>query len=608
MLDKLFNSKVRVAVLGLFFENEDKSFYVQEIIKKTGGNAANTHRELGNLEGLGVLKSEVRGNQKYFFLNKKNQFFEPLKALIRVYKGGTDAWFLMEELPNGTPMYLSGIVSNRQVRSIIRDLKFASTLSKGLIIYQNKRALIHFIKSEFDVFCNEVVDAFVRDPKWASKVDRTITKESARLFEHSNRIAKMNLSKLTNSELAKAFSDYYEQFEKTNRYAWIQVALDYGDNVFSKYMLDYLKERTSSKKGHIQVGDVFSKLTTPVRQTFAQREYEALLKILRYIAGRESLKKYFATTETRIIVKSLEQKDKKLFDMLEAHVSDFGWLGYGLIGPGWGPAYFIDILSSLVKQKLDPKKILDDLAAERQELARAHQDIERKLQIDKKHSQIFELARDFVYSKAYRKDALFHYFQTQEYIFREIGKRYYLSVNQVRFLYPHEIKNLLLGKKFDFSILNERQRYSLHYSADGGDYTNDKILVAEQAKKFVDTQRFIKEDLSNIKQLNGDCASPGKARGKCVIIDVVEDMKKMQKGNILISIATNPDLVPAIKQAAAIITDMGGITCHAAIISRELGIPCVIGTKHATKVLRDGDMVEVDATHGKVRVIEKAKR
>jgi len=66
--------------------------------------------------------------------------------------------------------------------------------------------------------------------------------------------------------------------------------------------------------------------------------------------------------------------------------------------------------------------------------------------------------------------------------------------------------------------------------------------------------------------------------------------------------------VPAIKQAAAIITDMGGITCHAAIISRELGIPCVIGTKHATKVLRDGDMVEVDATHGKVRVIEKAKR
>ena len=62
------------------------------------------------------------------------------------------------------------------------------------------------------------------------------------------------------------------------------------------------------------------------------------------------------------------------------------------------------------------------------------------------------------------------------------------------------------------------------------------------------------------------------------------------------------------KKAAGIITDEGGITCHAAIISRELGIPCVSGTRIATKVLNDGDEVEVDATHGKITVLKKAKR
>jgi len=61
------------------------------------------------------------------------------------------------------------------------------------------------------------------------------------------------------------------------------------------------------------------------------------------------------------------------------------------------------------------------------------------------------------------------------------------------------------------------------------------------------------------------------------------------------------------KKASAIVTDDGGITCHAAIVSRELGKPCIIGTKIATKVLHDGDLVEVDADNGVVRILEKAK-
>jgi pyruvate,water dikinase len=67
---------------------------------------------------------------------------------------------------------------------------------------------------------------------------------------------------------------------------------------------------------------------------------------------------------------------------------------------------------------------------------------------------------------------------------------------------------------------------------------------------------------------------------------------------------TRPEYVPLMKKAAGIITDEGGITCHAAIVSRELKIPCVIGTKIATKVLKDGDMVEVDADKGIVKILK----
>ena len=67
----------------------------------------------------------------------------------------------------------------------------------------------------------------------------------------------------------------------------------------------------------------------------------------------------------------------------------------------------------------------------------------------------------------------------------------------------------------------------------------------------------------------------------------------------------SPDFVPAMKKASAIVTDEGGITCHAAVISRELGIPCVIGTKIATKVLKDGDLIEIKANHGLIFLLDE---
>ena len=81
-------------------------------------------------------------------------------------------------------------------------------------------------------------------------------------------------------------------------------------------------------------------------------------------------------------------------------------------------------------------------------------------------------------------------------------------------------------------------------------------------------------------------------------------MKKMKAGDIMVSIQTMPELLPAMKMAAAFVTDMGGITSHAAIVSREMKTPCIVGTRIATRVLKDGDLVEVDANKGIVKIIK----
>lgn len=98
--------------------------------------------------------------------------------------------------------------------------------------------------------------------------------------------------------------------------------------------------------------------------------------------------------------------------------------------------------------------------------------------------------------------------------------------------------------------------------------------------------------------LKGLGASPGIAFGKVKIIHNLEDIIKVQKGDILVTYMTSPDLVPTMSRCGGIITDAGGLTSHAAIVSREMGIPCIVGTQNATKVLYDGQEITLDAYHG----------
>ncbi|RLG20026.1 phosphoenolpyruvate synthase [Candidatus Micrarchaeota archaeon] len=108
-------------------------------------------------------------------------------------------------------------------------------------------------------------------------------------------------------------------------------------------------------------------------------------------------------------------------------------------------------------------------------------------------------------------------------------------------------------------------------------------------------------NMSDAKVLTkGLAASPGVASGPVKIIESSKEIGKMEKGAILVTDMTTPDFVPAMKKAVGIITNSGGMTAHAAIVSREMGIPCIVGTKDATEVLKDGMMVTMDAHLGRV--------
>ena len=125
-----------------------------------------------------------------------------------------------------------------------------------------------------------------------------------------------------------------------------------------------------------------------------------------------------------------------------------------------------------------------------------------------------------------------------------------------------------------------------------------------------DPDKTLLEDAKKSNEIRGLVGHKGKAKGKVVKLSATDYRNKQKLDQllsfgsfVLVAPMTVPELVPYFKNAVAFVTDEGGITCHAAIIARELNKPCVTGTRVATQTLKDGDMVEVDADKGIVKII-----
>lgn len=114
------------------------------------------------------------------------------------------------------------------------------------------------------------------------------------------------------------------------------------------------------------------------------------------------------------------------------------------------------------------------------------------------------------------------------------------------------------------------------------------------------TEKEAKKEEQLTVLVRGLAASPGICSGPVIIIKDIDEIARVKEGDILVTGMTNPDMVPAMRKARAVVTDEGGRTCHAAIVSRELGIPCIVGSKNGTEVLKEDMIVTVDATRGVV--------
>jgi phosphohistidine swiveling domain-containing protein len=493
------------------------------------------------------------------------------------YLSNQDPWLLAEDIPD-TDFQFSQI----WLSSFVNDLKktIGRNYKKILCVYKGYSLKFYYGEKDSDQLAKHILKLILDNPVFGEKINSEIRRLSKSFKKFSERITPDFLRSLSNKELADFYKKLDDIHTELYTWGWLPNAVD----MFHANFTDYLKNIIAAKVSEDRIGQVLMTLSASPEKSIIQQEHESFLNL--------------------VWLKQNGAGQAKLDLAIRGHLDKYFYLKHLWIGRAgvYDKKYYEHEINKFIasgeradKLLAKENEVLDEVVNERKKLI-------KQLKLNKKQARIFDIYADFAVTKLIRRDAQIFWAYKMDFVFKELSRRLNITFMQSRFMFPKEVMICLKAGMVNSKLKKElvkRVKYCVYYAEKGLDI----LYFGEEAKRL---EKGLKQIASeNITQIKGQTASVGKARGKVRIINSVDDMKKMQRGDILVSIATNPDIVPAMKKAGAIVTEQGGITSHAAIVSRELRTPCVIGTKIATKVLHDGDLVEVDANQGVVRIIKK---
>lgn len=500
-----------------------------------------------------------------------------------------DPWMLGENIPNCdlffSTIWLNGFVS-------FFDRHVGRAYNKILCEYRGYNLWFYFGEKDSNEVGELISDRIINEPGYAAEVNKNIIIESDKLRAFCETIPQENLDKLSNDELWHFYKKHNDVHSEYYTWGWIPVAADMFHNNLTTKVKAYLAEigvPTNLCNTHLVT------LTQPTEKSLIAIEQEELLKIAQKIEQDNELVEMFKKNDPKDITTKLPEELK---NMLEAHRKKYFYTKHLWVSGEYSVQDYIGQLKEIVSSDISATTSLQKIEKEIEETKGERAKLMDEFEISEEWRTVLDEYGNFMVTKIYRRYAQLLAVHHMSAILKEMARRNNITEMQVRFMRPQEIEGMLKGESVDEAELLKRTEHCIYYAEKG----HEGIFIEKKAEEISKTlEREIDTDVT---ELRGETGCVGCATGKVKIIIRASDMDKMEEGDILVSIATDPDIVPAMKKAAAIVTEQGGVTSHAAIVARELNIPCVIGTKIATKVLKDGMRVMVDATQGIVTIEE----
>lgn len=410
-----------------------------------------------------------------------------------------------------------------------------------------------------------------------SKINKAIISSPNKIKELLNLIEKHSKDFISFCEthnqkrsLIDSLRLFFNHCKNIGANAMIMVALeDIIKNRLEKELLNHFKNLDEK-----ELQRIFSILSTNIKESNTLKEKKSLLQLALEVPAE------------KLVINS---------EGLKSHLEAYSWLN----------SKFLRVTPYTKEDIIERIKSITNPQEEARRIEENSKKLEKELvglvELTKDNPDLSNAVNDMqeiCFLRTNRVEAINYGCYKIYWLFEEIGKSLQIEPQKVPFLLYEEIVEAL-NQGLKINPEDRMKGYAL--IAKNGKIeilTGDNI---ESARKNFESP--IKTD-----SIKGLIASKGIAQGLVRIIKDKEEIKKINKGEILVTPMTTPDFVMAMEKSSAIVTDLGGLTSHAAIISREMNIPCIVGTGNATQLLNDGDLVVVDALEkGEVVKIDKKR-
>lgn len=365
-------------------------------------------------------------------------------------------------------------------------------------------------------------------------------------------IDEANLSTLSDSELAELAEQLRRAADKMEAPTVVPELANYGAE---PYLRRLLKGLVPTK----EIAEVMNKLTAPEELSFNQREE----------------------------IELSETND------LDGHQQGYFWLQNG-----FGAAHVLPVdFFAKRKKKIGPNK-KDELKAMIKGVKESKAAAQEKWRLPE---EIMTISREMWLTIVMQDERKKYNFMAGHYadvLMREVARRFNYDPQDLLNAWFDEVIEIIRGKELRGALSKRRDGLAVAIEEPG-----TRELIGEEMQHNWEKYGE-KAGLIDVTEIKGMVACRGfkeRTVGRVRVVDDPRDASGFKEGEVLVAVMTSPDYIVAMRKAAAIVTNFGGLTSHAAIVSRELNIPCVIGTKIATQVLRDGDEVEVDTDKGIVK-------
>lgn len=383
------------------------------------------------------------------------------------------------------------------------------------------------------------------------------------ILNFSKKYREINENNLGNDELGKIYKNV---IQKSKEYIPFMYSMHLIDGYLTKKFNEMLEKHI--KKNGLSKEDFFeykAALALPSRKIFVLQEREDLLKL------------------------AMNYTDEK--DLI-IHRDKYAWLNCTYFeDEPYDVEYYkkrIEKIENPIEEFMSTKKSESKLKNRQKEIMK---------EIDEEFKEVAEIVQLFGFLRSFRVDVPHAAIGNIWNIIKEITKRINIEPIEIRMLSSKEVGIALNGKDVkDLIKIRKNRRVNIIVE-------NERTIITDE-HKVKEIEKLFEEKIDKVSFVKGQIAFPGKITGKVKVLHSTDDIPKIKKGNILVISMTDPNYLSAMEKASAFITDFGGILCHAAIVSREMKKPCIIGTKNATKLLKDNDLIEVDADKGIVKIIK----